>query len=275
MITIQEVSSRRDWNLFFNFPNKLYRDNPNYIPTLLYDEKWNFDPNRNPAYEYVESIAFLARKEGKIVGRIAGLINHKLNKLKNMRQMRFTRFDVIDDIEVSRMLTDAVIAWGRKRGMEQIIGPIGFSDLDKQGLLVEGFDQKGMFITLYNHPYYQIHLEQLGFLNDADWVEYKVYVPQEPDARIERICDIARKRHGYELLEFKHKKEVIPYAHQMFHMYNDSFANLYGFCPLSDGQIEMAIKQFFSLVSLEYVFIVVDKEKSVIGFGIMVPSLAD
>ena len=275
MITIQEISSRKDWNLFFEFPNKLYKHNPNYIPTLLYDEKWNFDPNRNPAFEYMDSIAFLARKDGKVVGRIAALINHKLNKLKEMKQMRFTRFDVIDELEVSRLLIDAVIAWGKKRGMEQIIGPIGFSDLDKQGLLIEGFDQKGMFITLYNHPYYQSHLEQLGFAKDADWVEFKVYVPQEPDARIERICDIAMKRHGYELLSFKKKRDVIPYAHQMFHMYNDSFASLYGFCPLSDGQIEMAIKQFFSLVSLEYVSIVVDKEKSVIGFGIMVPSLAD
>lgn len=275
MITIRKVESRRQWSQFFDVPNNLYRNNPYYIPTLVYDERWNFDPKRNPAYEYVQSIAFLAYKDGAIVGRIAALINNKLNKLKNIRQMRFTRFDVIDDLEVTRKLFEAATTWGREQGMDSIIGPIGFSDLDKQGLLVDGFDQKGMFITLYNHPYYQRHLEELGFEKDVDWVEYKVFVPEEPDARIERICDIARKRHGYELLSFNKKKEVIPYARQMFHMYNDSFANLYGFCPLSDGQIDMAIKQFFSLVSLEYVFIVVDKQKSVIGFGIMVPSLAD
>lgn len=275
MITIRQVASRRQWSQFFDVPNNLYRDNPYYIPTLVYDERWNFDPKRNPAYEYVDSIAFLAYKDGVIVGRIAALINNKLNKLHEMRQMRFTRFDVIDDMDVTRKLFEAITSWGRERGMDSIIGPIGFSDLDKQGLLVDGFDQKGMFITLYNHPYYQKHLEELGFEKDVDWVEYKVFVPEEPDARIERICDIARKRHGYELLSFNKKKEVIPYARQMFHMYNDSFANLYGFCPLSDGQIDMAIKQFFSLVSLEYVFIVVDRQKSVIGFGIMVPSLAD
>ena len=275
MITLKQVSSKRDWNVFFDFPNKLYKDNPYYIPTLIFDEKWNFNPKKNPAYEYVETIAYLAYKNGEVVGRIAGLINHKLNKLKDQKYMRFNRFDVVDDIEVTRLLTEKVISWGQEKGMEFLIGPIGFSDLDKQGLLVEGFDQKGMFITLYNHPYYQTHLEQLGFAKDVDWVEFKVYVPEKPDPRIERICDIAKKRHGYRLLEFKKKKEVIPYAYKMFKMYNDSFAHLYGFCPLSDGQIEMAIKQFFSLVSLEYIFIVVGTDDDVIGFGIMVPSLAD
>lgn len=275
MITLKQVSSKREFNVFFDFPNKLYKDNPYYVPALIFDEKWNFNPKKNPAYQHVETVAYLAYKDNKVVGRIAALINHKLNTLNNQKYMRFNRFDVIDDIEVSRLLIDKATSWGKERGMEFIIGPIGFSDLDKQGLLIEGFDQKGMFITLYNHPYYQEHLEQLGFAKDIDWVEYKVYVPEEADPRIERICNIATKRHGYRLLEFKKKKEVIPYAYKMFRMYNDSFANLYGFCPLSEGQIEMAIKQFFSLVSLEYIYIVVDKEDEVIGFGIMAPSLSD
>lgn len=274
MISVHPVSTKHDWKLFFDFPNRLYTDNPYYVPTLLLDEKWNFNPKKNPAFEYCETIAFLARKDGKVVGRVAGLINHKLNKIKNQAYMRFSRYDVIDDIEVSRLLFDAVLAWGRQKGMNTVIGPIGFSDLDKQGLLVEGFDQIGMFITLYNHPYYHEHLTQLGFTKDIDWVEYKVFVPPKPDPRIERICEFAQKRHGYRLLSFSKKKEVMPYAHQMFHMYNESFAKLYGFCPLSDGQIDMAIKQFFSLISLEYIFVVVDAQQSVIGFGIMVPSLS-
>lgn len=274
MISVQQIHTNRDWELFFNFPNLLYKDNPYYVPTLLLDERWNFNPKKNPAFEYCETIAFLARKEGKVVGRIAALINHKLNKAKGQQYMRFTRFDVIDDIQVSRLLFEAIFAWGKQKGMDTIIGPIGFSDLDKQGLLVEGFDQISMFITLYNHPYYHEHLTQLGFAKDIDWVEYKVFVPEQIDPRIVRISEIAQRRHGYRLLSFSSKKEVIPYAHQMFHMYNDSFANLYGFCPLSDGQIDMAIKQFFSLVSLQYIFVVVDDAQSVIGFGIMVPSLS-
>jgi GNAT superfamily N-acetyltransferase len=274
MISVHPISSNHDWKLFFDFPNQLYRDNPYYVPTLLLDERWNFNPRKNPAFEYCETIAFLAKQDGKVVGRIAALINHKLNKAKDQTYMRFTRYDVIDDIEVSRLLFEAIFAWGREKGMDTIIGPIGFSDLDKQGLLVDGFDQMGMFITLYNHPYYHDHLTKLGFAKDIDWVEYKVFVPKKPDPRIERICEIAQKRHGYRLLSFSKKKEVIPYAHQMFHMYNESFAKLYGFCPLSDGQIDMAIKQFFSLVSLDYIFVVVDALESVIGFGIMVPSLS-
>jgi hypothetical protein len=274
MITIHSVSSKRDWKQFFEFPNHLYKDNPYYVPTLVLDEKWNFNPKKNPAFEYIDSVAFLAEKDGKVVGRIAALINHKLNKAQQKKYMRFTRYDVIDDIEVSTLLFKKVFSWGKQKGMDTIIGPIGFSDLDKQGLLVEGFDQLGMFITLYNHPYYHEHLQQLGFTKDADWVEYKVYVPEQIDPRIARISEIAQKRHGYRLLSFTRKKEVLPYAHQMFHMYNESFANLYGFCPLTDGQINLAIKQFLSLVSLEYLYIVVDATGTVIGFGIMVPSLS-
>ena len=275
MITIREVSTKRDWQRFHAFAISLYKDVPQYVPTLIFDEKWNFNPKKNPAYEHVETICFLAYRDGSLVGRIAGLINYKLNDLKQIKTLRFHRYDVIDDLEVSRALLDAVIGWGKDKGMDRIIGPIGFSDLDKQGLLVEGFDERGMFITLYNHPYYHTHLTELGFEKDVDWVEYLINVPEKPDPRIERLCEIALKRNGYRLLEFSNKKEIIPYAREMFHMYNDSFAQLYGFCPLSDGQIEMAIKQFISLVSLDYIFIVVDAQEQIVGFGIMAPSLAD
>ncbi len=275
MITIKEVSSRRDWNIFFNFSKDLYKDDPHYIPALIFDEKWNFNPKKNPAYEYVETVCYLAYNNKQVVGRVAGLINHKLNNLKQQKTARFNRYDMVDDLEVSRKLIEAVVVWAKGKGMDTLIGPIGFSDLDKQGLLVEGFDEPGSFITLYNHPYYKDHLEQLGFVKDVDWVEYQVMVPKENDARIEKICNLAQKRHGYEVLSLKRKKDAIPYAWDMFHMYNESFAELYGFCPLSDAQIAMTIKQFFSLVTLEYIFIVVDAKKSVIGFGILVPSLSE
>ncbi len=274
MITIREVKSRGDWHTFHSFPITMYADVPQYIPTLIFDEVWNFNPKKNPAYEYVQTICYLAFKDGRPVGRISGMINHKLNALKGTRTMRFHRYDVIDDPEVSKQLFEAIFSWGKKQGMERIIGPIGFSDLDKQGLLIEGFEETGMFITLYNHPYYHEHLLTLGFEKDVDWVEYQIAVPQTPDERIERICNLAMKRNGYRLLEFKTKKKVIPYAKEMFHMYNDSFASLYGFCPLSDGQIDMAVKQFISLISLDYVYIIVDSNDNVIGFGIMSPSLA-
>lgn len=274
MITIIEITSAKEWRKFFQFPLHIYKDNPYYVPSLLSDEKWNFNEKKNPAYYHMESIAFLAYRDKKVVGRVAGLINHKLNENKKIKYARFTRYDVIDDIEVSRALIDAVQQWALKKGMDTLIGPIGFSDLDKQGLLVEGFDQLNMFITLYNHPYYSTHLESLGFVKDVDWVEYKVYVPKEIDSRIDKIASIAQKRGGYTLLQFKRKKEVIPYAFKMFRMYNDSFAKLYGFYPLNEKQIEAAINQFYSLVSLDYLYIVVNTEDEVVGFGIMAPSLA-
>ncbi len=274
MITVQPVLSKHDWNLFFHFPNKLYKGNPYYVPSLISDERRTFNPELNPAFEHIKSRAFLATQNGKVVGRIAALINYKLNETQQKKYMRFTRFDVIDDIQVSRSLFDEVFEWGKSEGMDTIIGPIGFSELDKQGLLVEGFDQLGMYITLYNHPYYADHLTQLGFTKDVDWVEYKVFVPDHLDPRIERISEIAQKRHGYRLLSFSNKKEVLPYAYQMFHMYNEAFAKFYGFFPLSDGQINLTIKQFLSLVSLDYIYVVVDVSDSVIGFGIMAPSLS-
>ncbi|MFA5570827.1 MAG: hypothetical protein ACOX0W_01490 [Sphaerochaetaceae bacterium] len=274
MITIKEVSTKKEWSVFFDFPHDLYKDNEYYVPSLLGDEKTNFNPKKNPAYEHCESIAFLAYKEKRVVGRIAGIINHKLNEGQHTRYARFTRYDVIDDIEVSRSLIDAVTLWGVSKGMNQLIGPIGFSDLDKQGLLVEGFDQLSMFITLYNHPYYAQHLESLGFVKDADWLEYKVFVPETIDERIARISEIAQKRQGFKLLTFTKKKDVLKYTTEMFHMYNESFSQLYGFFPLNDRQIALAVSQFYSLVTLDYLYIVVDKEDQVIGFGIMVPSLS-
>lgn len=274
MITVQQVTTNHEWNLFFTFPNKLYKGNPYYVPTLLLDERLNFNPHKNPAFEFTDSVAFLASDDGKVVGRIAALINNKLNEANQSNTMRFTRFDVIDDIEVSRMLFEKIFAWGKEQGMERVIGPIGFSDLDKQGLLIEGFDQVSMFITLYNHPYYQKHLEELGFTKEVDWVEYKIHVPTQVDARIERVSNLAQKRHGYRLLSFSHKKEVLPYAHKIFHMYNEAYADLYGFYSLNDRQVDLAIRQFLSLISLEYIFVVVDAANNVIGFGIMAPSLS-
>lgn len=274
MVEIKKVASRRDYQRFFSFPNILYKQNPYYVPALTQDEKNMFNAKRNPAYAYTDTIAFLAFKDGKVAGRIAALVNHKLNDEKHQRQMRFTRFDVVDDVSVSEALFNAVFAWGKSMGIEQIVGPLGFTELDKQGLLVEGFDQMGMAITLYNHPYYQRHMELLGFKKEVDWVEYKIFVPEKSDDRIERICEIAKRRHGYRLLEFKRKRDVIPYARSMFRMYNSTFADFYGFCPLNEEQIDMVIRQFIGMVNLEYVFIVVDAHDTVIGFGIMVPSLA-
>lgn len=275
MITIKEAHSSKERNAFFTFPLSIYKDNPYYVPSLIFDEKWNFNPKKNPAYEHVETVLFLAYDGPKVVGRVCGLINRKLNERTGDKQVRFNRFDMIDDLEVTRALIGAVETWGKQRGMDTIVGPIGFSDLDKEGLLVEGFDQPAQFITIYNHPYYVEHLEKLGFVKEVDWVEFKIFVPEAQDPRIERICELAKKRNGYTLHTFTSKKKVLPYIRKAFYMYNEAFSELYGFYPLTEAQIEMTISQFISIVTLEYLFIVTNKEDEVVGFGLMVPSLAD
>ena len=170
MITIKEVKSFRDGWRFTEFPNHLYRHVDPYVPALSLDERHVFNPKINPVHEYCESIRFLAFKDKKLVGRIAGIINHKINDAFQMKQARFTRIDMVDDLEVTKALIKAVEDWAKAKGMTELIGPIGFTDLDRQGMLVEGFDQLNMFITIYNHPYYHHHLETLGFIKDADWV---------------------------------------------------------------------------------------------------------
>ncbi len=275
MITVREATTKRDINRFFTFPIELYKDNPYYVPGLIYDEKGTFNKKKNPVYEHAESILFLAERDGEVVGRAAGIINHKLNEHQGIKDVRLSRYDIIDDLEVSRALIDKVTEWGKSKGMTRMIGPMGFSDLDKQGLLIEGFDQLGMFITLYNHPYYKDHLEALGFEKEVDWVEFKIFTPEYLDPKIERVTEIAMKRNGYKLLTFEKKKDAIPYARRAFYMYNEAFAKIYGFYPQTDAQIEALIDEFIMIVTAEYFFIVTDKDDEVIGFGLMVPSLSE
>lgn len=274
MITIKEVLTKKDLNQFIDFPIRLYKGNDFFVPSLSIDERMNLNPKTNPAYEYCETKLFLAYKNNKIVGRICGLINHAHNEKTNGTRVRFNRFDMIDDIEVSKALIDAVSSWAKEKKMTQMIGPIGFCDLDKQGMLIKGFDQMNMFITYYNHPYYVEHMEKLGFIKDADWIEYKVYMPKESIDRLVRIKDLTIKRYGYKLIKPKNKKEAVSYARTAFELVNIAFAPLYGVVPLTSKQIEMYIKQFILLVNLDYVVFVMNKQDEMVGFGLSFPSFA-
>ena len=273
MIIIKEIRSKRDKKKFVDFPNRLYRKNKYYIPTFFKDELEMLSPKTNAAYQYSETKFFLAYRNKKIVGRICALINHAYNEKKNYKQMRFCRFDVIDDFEVTKLLFDQVINWAKERGFNEIIGPIGFSDLDKQGLLIEGFAEESNTITLYNHPYYIKHLEKLGFKKDIDWLEYQVLAPASMSERINRMSNIITKRYGYKLVKFKKRKDMKPYIKAGFDLINESFDHLYGTVPLNDYQIEKVLKQFVTLVNLNFLYLVTNKEDELIGLGLMVPSL--
>ena len=256
-----------------DFPNKLYKDNEYYVPAFFGDELNNLNPKKNPSYEYCETKLFLAYKDGKIVGRICALINHAYNAKKNVKQMRFCRFDVIDDFEVTKMLFAEVVKWAKERGLNQIIGPIGFNDLDKQGLLIDGFNEYSNTITLYNHPYYMTHLEKLGFVKDVDWVEYQVFAPEKIDERLLNITETIKNRYGYRVVKFKKRKEIRPYINKAFEIVNEAFAHLYGVVPITQKQIKLAVDQFVTLVNLDYLYVVENKHGEMVGFGIMVPSL--
>jgi len=251
----------------------MYKQNPYYIPGFVQDEMNMLNPKKNHAYAYCETRLFLAYENNKIVGRICALINKAYNAKMGLKQMRFSRFDVIDNLEVTKLLMKQVEEWAIERGLNQIIGPIGFSDLDKQGLLVEGFEEESSTITLYNHPYYMKHLETLGFRKDIDWVEYQVFTPTSMNDRITRLSAVITNRYGYKVVKVKKRREIKKYARDALLLINESFGHLYGVVPLNDRQIDDTIKQFITLVNLEFLYFVTTKTDELIGFGLMVPSL--
>lgn len=275
MIIIKEVKTWLDSIRFTEFPNKMYKKNLFYVPALSMDERNVFNEKTNPVFEYCEAKRWLAYHNGKIVGRIAGIINHKLNDAYKLKTARFTRLDMIDDLEVTKALIDVVTKWALDKGMNRLIGPIGFTDLDRQGLLVDGFDQLNMFITIYNHPYYMEHLEKLGFVKDVDWTEKQIMWPVEIPEKVKRGAEIARKRYGYELIKCKTKKDVFKYIYEAFDMYNVAFNELYGFFPITQKVMDYYIKQMIQLVQLNYLWFVLDKEQKVVGFTVIMPSLAE
>jgi GNAT superfamily N-acetyltransferase len=274
MITIKEVKTRKEGLLFTEFPNKMYKKVEAFVPALSLDENNVFNKKTNPVHEYCDSIRFLAYQEGKIVGRIAGILNYKINEALNLKQVRFSRIDMIDDIEVTKALIKAVEDWGKGYGCDTIIGPIGFTDLDRQGMLFEGFEHLNMFITIYNHPYYPKHLEILGFIKDAIWSEKKVLSPTEVPDKVARGARIARERYGMKLIKLKRKKDVYDHIYKAFEMYNVAFSELYGFFPISRAVMDFYIKQMLLLVKLEYLWFVYDAEDNMAGFGVVMPSLA-
>ena len=257
-----------------DFPNKLYKNEKNFVPFLFSDEMSTFTPKTNPAYEFCETRLFLAYKDGEIVGRIGGLINHAYNKKWDKNAIRFTRFDFVDDMEVSKALFDAVVSWGKEKGYTTIMGPIGFHDMDHEGMLVDGFDEMGMFITFYNHPYYVTHMEKLGLIKDVDWVEYQVMIPEKADERLERISNHLIKRNGFELVTYNNRKVLKNDAYEAFKVIDIAFSKLYGTVPLTDAVIDKAINDYIPIVNMKYICSIKDKEGAIVGFAVMLPSLA-
>ena len=263
MVIIREVKTKKDLKKWVSFPNKLYKDNPYFVPFLAADEIDTFSSDKNPAYEFCETKLFLAYIDKKIVGRIAGLINHAYNKKWNQNAIRFTRFDFIDDFEVSNALMNEVIKWGKENSLTSIMGPIGFHDLDHEGMLIEGFEELNMSITFYNHPYYLKHMEKLGFVKDIDWVEYQLTVPNEIDEKFARISDRLLEHNGYSLITYHKRKDLLNDAYEAFKIVDIAFSKLYGTVPLTDNVIHKAISDYIPIVNLKYICSIKNKNNAI------------
>ena len=271
---IKEVTTKKQLKKWVDFPNVLYKNVEAYVPFLMVDEIGTFTKSQNPAYDFCETKLFLAYQGNKIVGRIAGLINHAANKKWEQSRIRFTRFDFIDDYDVSRALYDEVAKWGRENGLTEMTGPIGFTDMDHEGMLVEGFDELNMSITFYNFPYYLKHMEKLGFEKDVDWVEFKIEVPKEPDEKISRLNDFLIKRSNYKVVKYTNQKDLVKDAYEAFKVIDEAFSVLHGTVPLTDRIIDQAIKDNVSMMNLKYILSVKDESDKIIGFAVLVPSIA-
>jgi hypothetical protein len=275
-VTVREVVTKKDLWRWVRFPNRLYKRNPFFVPFLESDEFNTFSGSeeKNPAYAFCETKLFLAYKNGKIVGRIAGLINHAYNKKWDKNAIRFTRFDFIDDYEVSTALFESVTAWGKEKGHTEIMGPIGFTDLDHEGMLVEGFDELNMSITFYNYPYYQVHMERLGLVKDTDWIEFKISVPSEPIERIDRMFRHVSGRGNYEIVTYRDRKVLQKEAFEAFELIDTAYSKLYGTVPLTEAVIKKTIEDYIPLVNMKYICAVKDAEGRIVAFGILIPSIA-
>lgn len=278
MVTIKEVKTKRELRAFVLYPQKLYKDCKQFVPSMYGDDMANWDPKKNPAFSYCDAKCFLAYRDGKIVGRIGAIYSRKANEKWGHRRMRFTQVDFIDDYEVSKALFDTVEAYAREKDCDEVHGPLGFCDLDPEGMLVEGFEHRNMFITYYNHPYYLTHMEKLGYVKSIDWMEYKVYAP-DPDSRqcamLSRVSNHVLKANHLQVANIKRRRQLLPFIPKVFELVNVAYSHLYGVVDLNDEQIKRYANKFLPMINPKYACFISDKNGKLVAFGISAPSMAD
>ncbi len=274
MIQVREVRTQKEQKIFAVFHEKMYRDVPGAIPELIADEMDNFNPQKNPAYDFCQVKQWIAWQDGVPVGRVAGIINRAANEKWGTRRVRFTRLDFKDDPEISRALLEAVEEWGRSQGLAEIHGPIGFCDMDQEGMLVEGFEEEGMLITIHNAPYYPAHMETLGYRKDVDWLEFQIRVPRDKMEKMQRLQERVLQRYHLRLLEPHSKRELRPYVLKAFDLLDRTYQNLYGTVPLTAGLVRKYYQQFMLLIHPAYVKLILDEEGCLVGLGMAAPSVS-
>ncbi len=277
-VEIIEVETKAQLRKFVDFPNILYKDNPNFVPAFYGDDLADWDKDKNPAFDYCDAKCFLAYKSGEIVGRIGAILSYKANEKWETQRMRFSQVDFIDDIEVSTALFAAVENWAKEKNCNQVHGPLGFCDLDREGMLVDGFDKRSMFITYYNEPYYNEHLEKLGYKKDTDWVEYKIMAPEMSSEKAEKMHKIAEhimKRKKLHKVKVKTRFGFAPYVKKVFELVNAAYAPLYGVVDLNEKQIKKYANKFIPLLNPKYTCFVMDENDNMVAFGVSAPSVAE
>lgn len=273
-VEIKEVKTKKEFRKFINFHYQLYKGNPYWVPPLYKDEVDTLSKDKNPAFDYCDLTMWNAYKDGELKGRIACILNHNQEEKEGMLIARFGWIDFVDDIEVSEALIQTAERFAREHGAVKLTGPMGFCDFDKQGLLVEGFEELGSMVTLYNHPYYAKHIERLGYVKDVDMVEHQLYNGDHVPEKLERLADLVLKRTKLRFVPLKTTKDVLTYAKGIFTVLNEAYRVLHGVTEIPEKQMEYLTKQYFSFVDPDYIKIVVDENNEVVAFGIAMPSLS-
>jgi GNAT superfamily N-acetyltransferase len=274
-IKVIKVQSKKEMKMFISFPHTLYQKYDNYVPDLDSDVEDFFNPKKNRNLAYADVQPFLAMRDGEVVGRIAGVVSHKSNSTWNKRIVRFTYIEFIDDLDVSKALLDTVAEWGKSFGMNEIQGPMGIIDFDKEGMLIEDFDLPGCFMEFWNPPYYKSHMEQLGFKKGADWLQIRFEVPEQIPPRFQRVADYSKQEFGVHVVR-KTKKEITQgYSHKIFKLLNESFAQLYGFAPFSEEQAEEVLARFLPFLDMDMVPIVEDNKGELVGIAVTCRDFSD
>lgn len=272
-VELREVTTLRQLKTFIRFPLVLYKDNPYYVPALYNDELNTLRWDRNPAFEDARARYWLAYRDGRVAGRIAAMIIPKHERKWGQNLMRFGWIDFIDDPEVVSALMETVEKWAKEEGKEGVHGPLGFTDLDREGMLVEGFNEMTTLATIYNYPYYPKHLEALGYVKDVDWLDHEFTVTNRSEEKIKKAAELVGKRTGLRLFKGT-KKELLKLAPQIFEVIEEAYSELYGTVPLSEKQVQSYIDSYFGLVDLDYLPIVLDQNDRVVAFGITFPSFS-
>ncbi|MBJ2186739.1 N-acetyltransferase [Paramuribaculum intestinale] len=275
-IEIRSVSpDRKELKKYVKFGIDLYRGNDCYVPPLIFEEIETLMPSKNPAFDFCEAQSFMALRDGVPAGRITAIINRVVNERTGKREARFGFVDFVDDAEVVDALFRAAEEWSRQRGMTEMVGPMGFTDMDHEGMLIDGFDELGTMATIYNYPYYPVHMERMGYKPDVDWVEYRMTVPDSVPDKYLRIASLVERKYGFKTLHYTSRSRLkADYGRAIFDLINVAYNGLYGYSPLSDRQIDYYIDKYLGILRLDCISVVVDKDGKLVAFGISIPSFS-